>query len=61
MFASYFYYRNELLSVFQSQHVPRIGEHVKMNNVLYEITDIAYDLNRNMQGIIAVVINLKLK
>lgn len=61
MFANYFYYGNELLSVFQSQHVPRIGEHVKMHNAFYEITGVAYDLNKNMQGIISVVIDLRLK
>lgn len=59
MFANYFYHRDELLATFTSQHVPRIGEHVRIHNVLYEITGVAYDLNKNTQGIISVVIDLR--
>ena len=61
MFANYFYNRNELLATFTSQHVPRIGEHVRMHNALYEIIGVAYDLNKNTQGTISVVIDLMLK
>lgn len=59
MFENYFYHGNDLLSVLKSPHVPRVGEHICTQNALYQITDVAYNLNRNLQGTICVVITLK--
>lgn len=59
MFRNEISYKGYVLCTFTSPHVPKIGEHIHINNTTYEITHIVYFLNETINGTttVSIIVN----